>query len=173
VPNGLLEALGSRQFLPPFGQKAVVMQTKAPPLVIITTNEERTLPDPFLRRCVVLHLRLPDDEPSASATAEIRAPERRSSKIPDRNLTVTLSDLLIRRGARHFPKADRGVLTKVAARLIADRTRARSQNQSLLPGQAEYLDLVRAVVASADSPEEQIANLELFAEFVLRKQVDR
>ncbi len=54
VPNNLLEALGSRQFL--------VHETKTPvqdrhhPLVLITTNEERELPRAFLRRCIVLFL---------------------------------------------------------------------------------------------------------------------
>ncbi|HND55685.1 MAG TPA: MoxR family ATPase, partial [Pirellulaceae bacterium] len=58
VPNGLLEALGSRQFTPPFDHQPVA-QTGECPLVVITTNEERALPDPFLRRCVVLDLKPP------------------------------------------------------------------------------------------------------------------
>ncbi|NQV25801.1 MAG: MoxR family ATPase, partial [Rhodopirellula sp.] len=60
VPNGLLEALGSSRF-PRFGSaEHVCVDEKRPaPLVIVTTNEERTLPDAFLRRCVLLDLTLP------------------------------------------------------------------------------------------------------------------
>ena len=60
VPNGLLEALGNGQFTPQgFGRPVVA--SGIPPLVVITTNEERTLPDAFIRRCLVLHLDLPKE----------------------------------------------------------------------------------------------------------------
>lgn len=55
VPNGLLEALGDGSFTP-HGRKEAVSASKTFPLVIITTNEERGLPDAFVRRCLVLHL---------------------------------------------------------------------------------------------------------------------
>jgi MoxR-like ATPase len=60
VPNGLLEALGAGCFHPQ-GCAEPVKATGIAPLVIITTNEERALPDAFVRRCLVLHLRLPSD----------------------------------------------------------------------------------------------------------------
>ena len=62
VPNGLLEAVGSGRFTP-FGQTRAVEVRGEPPLVAITTNEERVLPNAFLRRCLVLELRLPGDDP--------------------------------------------------------------------------------------------------------------
>jgi MoxR-like ATPase len=52
VPNGLLEALGAGQFTPEGYEQAVTI-TGVPPLIIITTNEERVLPDAFVRRCLV------------------------------------------------------------------------------------------------------------------------
>ncbi len=55
LPNGLLEAFGSGQFQPR-GLHKPVTRNNNPMLVIITTNEERSLPDAFLRRCLVLHL---------------------------------------------------------------------------------------------------------------------
>jgi len=58
VPNDLLLPLGSFQFTLEDGTPVVAA---TPPLVIITTNEERDLPKAFLRRCVVLALREPDD----------------------------------------------------------------------------------------------------------------
>ena len=59
VPNGLLEALGSGEFTIPQGRDdpMKVSITGEFPLVIITTNEERILPNAFVRRCLVLHLR--------------------------------------------------------------------------------------------------------------------
>ncbi|SDH38906.1 AAA domain (dynein-related subfamily) [Lentzea fradiae] len=61
--NGLLVPLGSRQaFVGPL-DFTVRVPTGAPawsPLTIITTNNERDLPEAFLRRCLVLRLPAPD-----------------------------------------------------------------------------------------------------------------
>jgi MoxR-like ATPase len=51
VPNGLLEALGAGSFHPQ-GCTEPVKATGIAPLVVITTNEERALPDAFVRRCL-------------------------------------------------------------------------------------------------------------------------
>jgi MoxR-like ATPase len=62
VPNNLLVVLGSMQFYVTEIQQTVTLESRkqpsllAPedlPLIVITTNEERTLPMAFLRRCVV------------------------------------------------------------------------------------------------------------------------
>jgi MoxR-like ATPase len=121
VPNGLLEALGAGSFTP-LGRNDPVTAVGEPPLVIITTNEERTLPDAFLRRCLVLHLRLP---------------EKREELVRH----------LMSRAAAHFPKVQEQVLRRAAELLVADREKARREHWLPLPGQAEYLDLVRAVAA--------------------------
>lgn len=120
VPNGLLEALGAASFTPP-GRSTPVTATREPPLVLITTNEERALPDPFLRRCLVLHLRLPDDREALIAH-------------------------LVARGRAHFPDAGETVLRRAVELLIQDRETAQHEHWLPLPGQAEYLDLVRAVI---------------------------
>lgn len=57
VPNDLLLPLGSYQFLVEDGPPVIATD---PPLVVITTNEERELPRAFLRRCVILALPAPD-----------------------------------------------------------------------------------------------------------------
>lgn len=57
VPNNLLEVLGSRRFAVTETQTEV---TGPAPLVFITTNGERELPDAFLRRCVVMELKTPE-----------------------------------------------------------------------------------------------------------------
>ena len=147
VPNGLLEALGAGEFTPQGLTTPVAAKNEDdPPLVVITTNEERSLPDAFLRRCLVLHLRLPDDRQQ-------------------------LVEHLVERGAAHFPDVDSEVLTFAAAMVADDRARARRENWLPLPGQAEFIDLVRAVknLAEAD-PAAQKAVLERIAPFALRKR---
>ena len=150
VPNGLLEALGAGSFHPQ-GCTEPVKATGIAPLVVITTNEERALPDAFVRRCLVLHLRLPSN------------PRK-------------LAEHLIERGRAHFrrhnPPASATVLQRAAELLIADREIARENHWLPLPGQAEYLDLVRAVITRERTAEAQEALMEKVAEFVLKKHPD-
>jgi MoxR-like ATPase len=156
VPNGLLEALGAGEFTP-LGRNRPVRVHGRFPLVIITTNEERTLPNAFVRRCLVLHLKLPDDEKD-------------------------LTDFLVNRAKVHFPPEDQSdqairifdrsvpLFRKVAEVLVDDRREARERGLSPVPGQAEYLDLIRALRAmERDSPESQLVLLEKVKGFALRK----
>jgi MoxR-like ATPase len=143
VPNGLLEAMGSGQFRP--AGRDIPVHAQAPlPLLVITTNQERVLPDPFLRRCLVLDLKLPSDE-------------------------AGLTDLLCRRGAAHFGSAaSEKILMQAAALLWRDRSAATAAGQTPLPGQAEYLDLLRAVLSQyPDDESRQRSALDEIAEFVL------
>lgn len=120
VPDALLEALGSRKFSPP-GHGTV--EAAEWPLVIVTTNNQRTLPDAFVRRCVVHDIKLP------SSRSELRT-------------------WLISRGEAHFGK-DKSLATLyegAADLLIADRSHALSEGWNPIPGQAEYLDLLRAAL---------------------------
>ncbi|NBC33914.1 MAG: AAA domain-containing protein [Alphaproteobacteria bacterium] len=123
VPNGLLEALGAGQFTP-FGRTQPVMAQPPPPLVVITSNEERALPDAFVRRCFVHHLTLPEK-------------------------TEALKTFLVDRGRVHFPDTKEAVLTEAAEQLWQDRQHATEHGLRPRPGQAEYLDLVRAVIRLA------------------------
>jgi len=119
-------------------------------LVIITTNEERSLPDAFLRRCLVLHMGLPKDKD-------------------------TLVAHLVTRAAAHFEKRpdftfDKSVATQAAELLWTDRVQAEREHWRPLPGQAEYLDLVRAVITLAPSDvKKQAELLGEVARFALRK----
>lgn len=65
VPNSLLEVLGQRSFRvdEALGMRTPSLPEQAMPLVVITTNEERELPAAFVRRCVVLNLNPPADDP--------------------------------------------------------------------------------------------------------------
>ncbi|WP_327397458.1 MoxR family ATPase [Streptomyces phaeochromogenes] len=57
LPNSLLGPLGSLSFpLPWDDDSQVTVADEHAPLVVITTNDERELPRPFLRRCIVFEL---------------------------------------------------------------------------------------------------------------------
>lgn len=148
VPNGLLEALGQGTFEVPKG-KVSLHGTSVAPLIVITTNEERELPSAFVRRCMVLHLRLP-------------APEK------------GLEDWLVARGVTHHPRLEasatnpEGLLRQAAKLVIRDRMAAKSKGLSP-PGQAEYLDLLRAVTELRGTEAERIELLKEVAEFALKK----
>jgi MoxR-like ATPase len=58
VPNDLLVPLGSFEFSVPEIDDPV--KAVHPPLVVITSNEERELPKAFVRRCVPLRIEQPD-----------------------------------------------------------------------------------------------------------------
>ena len=86
-----------------------------------------------------------------------------------------LIDLLKERAEIHFPlhaksgKHD-GLFEAAAVMLVRDRTAARQQLVEPWPGQAEYLDLLRAVLhLEPDTVENHQAILESVAKFALRK----
>jgi MoxR-like ATPase len=120
------------------------MATGEPPLVIITTNEERALPDAFIRRCLVLHLRLPDRDDE-------------------------LIDHLVKRAEAHFDGAAPDLLRKAAELLVQDRRKAEQERWLPLPGQAEYLDLVRVVLDLGSDPKQQQDLLAQVSRYALKK----
>ncbi|MBN2718838.1 MAG: AAA family ATPase [Deltaproteobacteria bacterium] len=155
LPNALLECFANQSFQVPYLTKAIrPHQTQPRPLVVVTTNEERELPAPFLRRCLVLQLLLETND------AKLKA-------------------FLVRRGDVHFQEEFKNidgyqtVLETAADLLILDRNKLGS-NVVHRPGQAEYLDLCHAVFEIARQKTcgsaEQV--LEDVAEFALRKNVE-
>ena len=58
-PNDLLHVLDKYEFdVPEVEHHASIDKDRAPPVVVITSNSERKLPEPFLRRCVFHHIEL-------------------------------------------------------------------------------------------------------------------
>lgn len=147
VPNALLEALGIGQFTPEgFGER---IKMKPPlPLVIITSNRERSLPDAFVRRCLVLNLELPREEKA-------------------------LRETLGRIGRTHFPNLDESIIGACLDDLVADRKRAGEASRGgPRPGQAEFLDLLRILHHSGESdPDKLLGILKRMKPFVLEKHV--
>jgi MoxR-like ATPase len=111
---------------------------------VITTNEERELPGAFLRRCMVLQLGLPTKEDK-------------------------LKKWLMERGKLHFKKKCPDAVCKEAANLLWE-DREKAVNLGLQPpGQAEYLDLLRAVSEISADKKGQLEALEAIAQFALSK----
>lgn len=127
LPNGLLEVLGNGGFKVPMIDRPV-NATGRFPLVVVTTNEDRELPPAFLRRCLIHRLQLPKDP------AELKI-------------------LLVRRGKLHFEAMDKKVLEEAADMLIEDRENAGDPH--FLPGQAEYLDVLKALSKLGNDPKKQ------------------
>ena len=145
LPNGLLETLGNGGFAVPW-RAGSVRNVKGPaPLVIITTNEERELPAAFVRRCLVLRLALPTNDKE-------------------------FLELLCARGKLHFGEslADE-IYAGAADQLLKDRKKFDGADVPK-PGQAEYLDLLRALnTLWPGKHDQQLANLKLIAEFTIGK----
>ena len=142
VPNGLLDALGHGRFQTPDG-KVVSVDEARPPIVVITTNEERALPDAFLRRCLVLQFEMPTDAKALEA-------------------------LLLARGVAHFKGASKVVLQRAAELLIHDRAELRDRDLSP-PGVAEYIDLLSVVTKQYDDEAQQLELLDRVKDFALQK----
>jgi MoxR-like ATPase len=59
-PNDLLDVIDRMRFT--VAETGKLHETRARPIVVITSNSERELPEPFLRRCVFHHIQFPDEE---------------------------------------------------------------------------------------------------------------
>lgn len=121
VPNALLDALGSsRFFVPGVGWvNKQIGEGHVEPLVMLTTNTDRKLPDAFLRRCVVHDLEVPSG--------------------------AALVEHLMRRGEAHFPNMDEAPMREAAELISAARAELSGRRFHCPPGVAEFIDLLTAV----------------------------
>lgn len=135
LPNDLLDVLDSFEFelseLPSseeqlcreqrgFGRRVRAESGGVRPVVLITSNREKQLPEPFLRRCLYVQLEFPTDR-DALVT------------IVRKNLGLELDAL-----------ADE-LIGSVVERFLALRERGRELNMQKLPATSELLDWVRAL----------------------------
>lgn len=129
VPNSLLEPLGNLSFEVPYtGERVEGSKGNPDPLIIITTNREQELPQAFVRRCLVLDMVLDDDN-------------------KDEFIAI-----LSKRGQSLFQDrmpGDYGEDTykEVADLLYEKRMDAKKEGLSFIPGQAEYLDHLEALIS--------------------------
>jgi MoxR-like ATPase len=128
MPNGLLVPLGSNEFI--VSETNTVIRSASGSeadgsnmsrhLIIITTNEERALPQAFLRRCVVVWLSHPDE---------------------DRLIDIAKAHIEISK--EKFTAADDALTHELAAELV--KVRSAAKQQALRPpSTAEFLDALRA-----------------------------
>ncbi|WP_149586948.1 AAA family ATPase [Tabrizicola flagellatus] len=82
-PNDLLQELDRMEFH--VYETGETIRAKARPVVIITSNNEKELPDAFLRRCFFHYIRFPDPE-TLAAIVRVHFPD-----IKDRLLTAALT----------------------------------------------------------------------------------
>lgn len=87
-PNDLLNVLDQHTFHVPEAGRTVSRGENPPPIVVITSNSERRLPEPFLRRCIFHHIEF---------TEELlrRAVEARMGDFP--NLTAEVREAALQR----------------------------------------------------------------------------
>lgn len=99
-PNDLLNELDRMEFT--IAETGQTFRARYRPIVIITSNSERRLPEPFLRRCVFHEIRFPD---AATLTQILR--ERLGPELQDELLSAAAQQLLLVRQLRplHKPPA--------------------------------------------------------------------
>lgn len=158
VPNGLLEVLGANRFHPQGLDKAVEAETNGiKPLVIITTNEERILPDAFIRRYLSVTLGLP-----------------KGRKKQINYLVSHAGPSFAELGETFIDGGEQTLLQAVAEMVLDDRKEADKNNLHPLPGQAEYFDLLRGLEAQMEkkSGDEIQKLIKSLARFTSKKHPD-
>lgn len=149
LPNGLLETLGNYQFTVPHSKTSPITADPSRVLTIITTNEERELPQAFVRRCFVHTLKMEDSE-------EIEEGLQKRYK------------WLVQRGQLHFQGQIADHVYLLAAKLLwKDRE---SPHLRYPPGLAEYIDLLNAIKDLDKNEQEK--RLKKITNYALNKEVD-
>ena len=102
-PNDLLGTLDKKVLeIPELGERAVA---DPPPIVVITSNRESQLPDPFLRRCVFHHIEFPDANQLrrilAERLGELRIEDALLQRAVARFLEIRALDGLQKKPATH------------------------------------------------------------------------
>ncbi|MEV6587336.1 AAA family ATPase [Streptomyces acidicola] len=135
VPNSLLGPLGSLSFPLPWDDDSQVnVAEEHAPLVVITSNDERELPRPFLRRCIVFELGSPTKQHL------LRVAEQHLGSHYDGDLAARIADhLLDIRGQRYDDTPPAGPSTAE----YLDALKA-SHRLGVVPGTAEW-DVLEAV----------------------------
>ena len=100
-PNDLLHALDKMELRVP--ELGLVETARHRPVIVITSNRESQLPDPFLRRCVFHHIEFPDRSQLRRILVErlghLRLAETLSDRIVDRFLELRGVDGLLKKPA--------------------------------------------------------------------------
>lgn len=143
LPNGLLVPLSASSFRVPEINKDIVKSPSPDPdgdqarhLIVITTNEERELPEAFLRRCVVVWLELPDQDRLVEIARKHRITEGGEWTGYDQALAVAVAEAVLeaRAAARQ-----RGIRPASTAEFL-DALRA-CRRLTIVPGDERWQQL--------------------------------
>lgn len=140
LAESLLEVLDIGAFTVPWTGQRVKRSANAEPFLIITSNGARPLPPPFLRRCIVLAMQVPEGD--------------------------ALREYFVQRGKAHFDNTQIKVgAMQRAAELVAQDRESVNHNQRYKPGVAEFLLLCDAIanIAPSQSEQEQIGLIDALA----------
>jgi MoxR-like ATPase len=159
TPNDLLEEIETLAFaIPELGLKVVPPEDAPRPVVIITSNSEKGLPEAFLRRCAYHHIEFPSSDTVLREIVETRL----AAVVLDNGVDVLtalgisrIEDLLKRfRDLRNGLRRPPGTAELLAwLRFLADR----------IPAQGEHAALRSSVAIVAKLPEDQTRALGLLA----------
>jgi MoxR-like ATPase len=128
--SALKKGLRPIMTLPPGGEK---------PIIIFTSNREKALPKPFLRRCIFLELTFPDRVEDLVEIVEKNLHRRRAEGLSEVDSLASLSRHVIARAVDSFLE-----IRKAAGRNNAMKT----------PATAELIDWVHILHLEQTNPEE-------------------
>lgn len=80
-PNDLLNVLDKHEFVVPEAGRNVSCGDQPPPVTVITSNSERRLPEPFLRRCIFHHIEFTEELLRRAVEAHVGAFPRLSEPV--------------------------------------------------------------------------------------------
>jgi len=127
-PNDILNELERLYFrIPELGGEAVRAEADFQPIIIMTSNSEKSLPDPFLRRCIFYNIPFPDEE--------------RLEQIVSSRVIGLVSE-------------DNDLLPELLT--FFERLREDSSGLSKKPGTAELLNWATALVGIGITPDEKL-----------------
>jgi MoxR-like ATPase len=130
-PNDLLSELDRMGFdVPELNQP--FQQAKSEPIIIITSNQERPLPEPFLRRCLYFYVKFPDEE--------------------------LLPKILKCRFGNHLAEKD-DLTQKVLEKITEIRELLEGRPGSKPPGTSEIIDFLEVLLQSPEKSQEILDNL--------------
>jgi MoxR-like ATPase len=135
-----------------FGRHVSARTRGVKPVVIVTSNREKQLPEPFLRRCLYIQLEFPND-------------------------TATLEDIVKKNLGRELAEVGDKLISDAVARFCAIRQRGRDLHVQKLPATSELIDWVR-VLHWQNSDAAKISSNELSATdeailFKIRQDIER
>jgi MoxR-like ATPase len=124
----------------------------ARPIVIITSNKEKQLPEPFLRRCIYIQLNFPEDE-------------------------FMLCDIVKSNLYATFDQISEELIKDAVNKFCAIRRQGSAQNLQKLPATSELVDWVRVLHWKGKNPKDiktgQLNPIDQAVLFKIRQDIER